>query len=126
MDQGHWPRKQVLPDLPGGGTSEGSSSLPAETPAFRDAVEAAIGKANEGDWWRLASPQLDSSNYRRWCIPSRTTVGVFYTVWLDRPAEKDWWYQLACNCPTSKVNERVVCWHKAAVFIRGRRFRKQI
>jgi hypothetical protein len=89
----------------------------------QDSVHAAITKATEGDWWRLASPQLDPSNYPRWCVPSRTTPGVYYTVWRRKAGPGDWWDILDCNCPAIESGRYVVCWHKACVFVRNQRFR---
>lgn len=81
-----------------------------------EAADAAIKKADEGEWWRLVAWQPDR---QFWQVPSRTRPGQFYVVRrVRRDPQQRWWLSLSCDCPTSTVNRREICWHKAAVFLR--------
>jgi hypothetical protein len=96
---------------------------PAPSP---EVIDAALRKADEHEWWRLASPQFDGGSFPKWAVPSRTTPGVYYTVWRPSQARArlPWWDALECNCPTARIHSRRVCWHKAAVYRRWERWRK--
>ena len=78
-----------------------------------DAISSAIGKASEGEWWRLVSWQADWQCY---LVPSRTEPGQSYRVGRRPGARRDdpWWWRYTCDCKAHTSGKYLACWHKAA------------
>lgn len=120
LPQAPGPRTGVVPAVwyAVRGAEEAASATPVRS--LERAAASALERAAEGDWWRLASPQVDRSNFVRWCVPSRTTPGVFYTVWIRASGAAEWWRKYACNCEAHRSGKYTICWHQAAVHLRQR------
>lgn len=126
-DQGAGAPQSEVPHLQPGPSRWLVGRYGVSTPPPEASIRSAERKAREGDWWRLVSVQQDASNFVRWCVPSRTRPGEFYTVYLRFPNAPTWWEGLRCNCLAATSGRYAVCWHKAIVVYRyealGRRWR---
>lgn len=63
-----------------------------------------------------------SKKDRAWSVPSTSTPGKWYLVWIDQsiPSHRPWWERLLCSCPAGEAN-RMACWHRARVALHWRR-----
>lgn len=120
--EGQWPPSAVVPpvqeraEAPGQPVRRGTDQRDT---VLAESARRALAKAAEGEWWRTVSWQPDR---QCWVVPSASTPGRFYYVKRKPGATNGpWWTLLSCDCLTKTVNDRQICWHKAAWVLKFKR-----
>jgi hypothetical protein len=118
-DEAEGPHQRLLPGLQDRPVHVQRVARVGPTEPPESALQSALAKAREREWWRLVSWQWDRGH---WLCPSRTVPGDSYVLTV-RPASvrsSPWWWRFKCSCPAEASGKYLACWHKAALYLRLR------